>query len=291
MEASVVVTGASSQIGYCLLERARRNSSPMTAVARRVPAWFRPAPGLRWEARDLARGWPPGLAAPCLVHAAPLDLLPALVGDAAAAGLERLVAFSSTSVVVKAASPDRAERAVARRLAAAEAELAAACRAAGVRWTILRPTLIYGVGMDRNLSLLAALIGRWRFLPLPAGGRGRRQPVHADDLAGAALAALEANAAAGRTFDLAGGETLGYREIAARIFHARELTPRIVPVPAVLCRVALAVLRLLPAYRDVPAALVARIGEDQVFDDGEARRAIGWDPRPFDARATLSTAP
>ena len=91
-----------------------------------------------------------------------------------AAGMTRLVAFSSTSRFTKPASPVAAEREVARRLAEAEDAVAAFCAGNGVGWTILRPTLIYAEGQDRNVSRLAALIRRLGFLPLAGDGGGRR---------------------------------------------------------------------------------------------------------------------
>lgn len=281
--ADLVVAGASSQVGRCLLRRAPGRYPAVVALSRRPPDENR-----AWRLHDLEHGWPADLAARCLVHAAPLSLLPPLVREAAQGGLERVVAFSSTSVAVKARSPDPVERAVARRLAAAESALRDACAKSGVRWTVLRPTLIYGVGLDRNLSALAAVIRRLRVLPLPAGGGGLRQPVHADDLAAVSLSALKADAAAGRAFELAGGSTLAYRDMAAALFRAQGLEPRFLPLPATACRAAVRVLRLLPAFRELPVALVDRIAEDLVFDDSAAREALGWNPRPFDPRAAVS---
>lgn len=286
----LIVTGASSQIGYCVLRLAAERGTRATAISRRHPDAPRPAEHIRWLSHDLRRGWPDA-GAPHLVHAAPLELLPPLVASAAARGVERLVAFSSTSVLAKRDTPNAGERVLAHRLAAAEAALADACRVAGVAWTVLRPTLIYGVGMDRNLASLAAVIRRLRCLPLPRGARGRRQPVHAADLATISLHALETEAARRRVFILAGGSTLSYREMVEALFHAQNLAPRILPMPASLCRAAVRALRLLPRFRELHPALVDRMAEDLVFDDSEARRLIGWDPRSFDARDAVCPPP
>ena len=92
-------------------------------------------------------------------------------------------------------------------LAAAEAAVAAGA----IPWTVLRPALIYGLGLDRNVTAAARFIRRWHCFPLGGPGKGLRQPVHADDLAAAALAALDLPAAEGQSFNLGGGETLSYR--------------------------------------------------------------------------------
>jgi hypothetical protein len=69
-----------------------------------------------------------------------------------------------------------AERALAQRLRDGEAALARACVARGSAWTVLRPTLVYGAGLDKSLTPIARRALRTRVFPLPAG-RGLRQPI------------------------------------------------------------------------------------------------------------------
>jgi nucleoside-diphosphate-sugar epimerase len=116
--------------------------------------------------------------------------------------VRRLIAFSSTSAATKADSAEPEERAVAARLRDGEAAVQAFCDARGVAWTVFRPTLIYAEGRDANVSRLARLIARWRVFPLAGEGRGRRQPVHAEDLALACLQALDRPETFGRRYDL-----------------------------------------------------------------------------------------
>lgn len=277
----VAVTGASGQVGKVLLPRLAELWRPVAALSRRPPAWADSMEGVDWRVADLRSGWPAGLAVERLVHAGPLPLLAPLVGDAAAAGLRRLVAFSSTSVLVKLDSADAAERRQIAELLDAEAAAERACAAHDVSLTLLRPTLIYGTGLDASLTPLAGLIRRWRCLPLPGPGAGRRQPVHAGDLANAVLASLERPAAGARVYTLGGGSTISYRRMVETLFRVEGLEPRIMTLPAAFCRVGIRVLRLLPRYRQLSPALVDRLERDLVFDDSEARRDLGWRPRPF----------
>jgi nucleoside-diphosphate-sugar epimerase len=196
--------------------------------------------------------------------------------------MARLVAFSSTSRFTKARSPDPAERAVAARLAEGEARVEAFCADAGVAWTVLRPTLIYAEGLDRNVSRLAGLARRFGVLPLSGRGQGLRQPVHADDLAVAAVEALGREAAFGRAYDLPGGETLSYRAMAERVFAGLGRTPRILSVPKPVWRAGLAV--AAPLLPGVGAAMGERMDQDLAFDGAAAARDLGWSPRPFQPR-------
>lgn len=276
----ILVLGATSLVGRFALPRLVAAGFEVSAVSRTSHETM---VGVDWVRRDLAdaataaaAALPPADAALSL---SPIWLLPAALPALERAGVRRLIAFSSTSALTKAASPDCDERAVAARLSEGEAGTRAFCQARTIAWTVLRPTLIYAEGHDANVSRLAGLIDRFGAFPLAGEGRGLRQPVHADDLAAAALQALDRSEAHGRVYDLPGGETLTYRAMLVRIFQGLGRRPRILRVPPRLWRLGL---RLGgPLLPGVTAAMGERMDADLVFDGADARRDFGWSPRPF----------
>jgi nucleoside-diphosphate-sugar epimerase len=260
----VLILGATGQIGRCLLIRLHQAGRPAIAVCRRPEPAL--APDADWISADLTRpidlaGRRPAAA----IHATGAWLLPAQLAALEAAGVEGLVCFSSTSMLAKARSRSPRERDIAARLAEAEGAVAQS----GLTWTILRPALIYGLGLDRNVSAAARFIRRWRFFPLGGPGAGLRQPVHADDLASAALAALGSEAARSRSFNLGGAETLTYRRMIERIFEALGQPPRFLRLP------------LLARLPGAVGAVAARMEQDLAFDDGAFWSLAGLKPRRF----------
>lgn len=280
---SALVFGASGQIGVPLVRGLLDAGWDVLAVSRRAHA---PAPGLRWVRGDLAGA--PALPPACdaVFSCGPLDLFSDWYAQARIA-CGRVLAFGSTSVETKRAAQDAGERALAARLQAAEAGLFAAAAGRGAAATVLRPTLVYGAGRDRNLSRIAALAARLGAFPLPRGAIGLRQPVHVDDLAAAALAAADSRDGHGRAYALPGGETLPYREMVARTLAALSPAPRLLELPGPLFRAALAAARAGGRVRDMPAGAVARMREDLVFDAGPAERDFGYRPRPFRPTAKM----
>jgi nucleoside-diphosphate-sugar epimerase len=263
-EGPVLVLGASGQIGRMVLARLAAAGRPAIALCRRPPADA--AHGALWLARDLTQALDlAGHRPTAAIHATGAWLLPAHLEAMHASGVRRLVCFSSTSMLAKADSPSAAERDIARRLSAAEAAVADCA----MGWTVLRPTLIYGLGLDRNVSAAAAFIRRWRFFPMGGPGRGLRQPVHADDLAAAAVALLDDEANIGRAFNLGGGETLSYRAMIERIFQTLDLPPRFVRLP---------LLGWLPGKI---GAVARRMEQDLAFDSGDSWPHFGLSPRKF----------
>lgn len=255
-----------TQAGWQVMAFSRRSSVTEWPVA---PSSFRPAGG----------------AIPDWVCVAPIWVLPEYFALLEAHGARRVVALSSTSRFTKDDSGDPQEQAVAVRLADAEARLQAWAQSRGVQWVILRPTLIYGLGRDKNITEIVRFIGRFGFFPLFGKANGLRQPVHAADVASACLAALQSPGAANRAYNVSGGEILTYRDMVTRLFTSSGRRPRLLTVPLWVFRVAVAVLRRLPRYRQWSIAMAERMNQDLVFDHAEATCDLGFKPRMFELAA------
>lgn len=264
----LLVCGLSGQLGLALLHR----GLPMPALA-----LSRSARGAGLRAVTWRRGALEDFAEPAPFAAAlslgPLDAFAAAVAEGRIRAA-RIVAFGSTSVHVKADSPDPAERALVARLGAAEAALFAACRRQRTPCLVLRPTLVWGLGRDASLSRVVAAARRWPLLPLPVDAPGLRQPVHALDLAEAALAALRLEAPPSLALDLPGGERIGFGAMLARAVAVAAPDCRVLPLPW-------RVFRALARYRSGLRGLAARLDTDLVFPAGPAESLLGWAPRGF----------
>jgi nucleoside-diphosphate-sugar epimerase len=283
----LIVLGGTSLIGRFLLPRLADIGLFAHAISRKPPsierAWSENASSaLHWVEATLddPRSLTTLPAADAILSLSPIWLLPkALTTLLETTGARRVIAFSSTSRLTKLKSEIAEERATAQRLAAGEDETIGLCIAAGAAWTLFRPTLIYAEGQDQNISRLAAMIRRLGFLPLAGSGRGLRQPVHADDLAGAALAALNRTETFNALYNLPGGETLTYRAMAERVFEGLGRRPLILPIPPPLWQLGLALAR--PLLPGATAAMGSRMSEDLTFDAEPAVRDFGWSPRGF----------
>ena len=143
-----------------------------------------------------------------------------------------------------------------------------------------RPTLVYGGGLDRNVSTIASFIRRFGFAPVVDRGRARRRPVHADDLAAASLAVPERAPRASRAYDLS-GRTLSYRDMVRTVSEGLGRRPVLVNVPVTVARVGLPLVRALAGFRHLGTAMVDRTAQDLCFDHTDAARDLGFAPRPF----------
>lgn len=271
-----LVIGGTGLVGSYLLDHlARRGERPLALS--RSPQTRADAD---WFTGDMEK--PETLKFPdfaTLYCTADAILLAPVLGRLFNPSLKRVVVFSSTSVITKLDSEVAAERELLRSLADAEQKIVAACTQAGIDWTILRPTLIYGAGRDVNITPLSRLIRRFGFMPLVGGAAGLRQPVHAEDLAIAAITAAARPATANKFYSLPGGETLTYREMIGRIFDGLRMPRRTVPVPAVVWRAGFTLAK--PLFPESNVAMGIRMMRDLTFDATPAIEDFGWKPRDF----------
>ncbi|MBB5207592.1 SDR family oxidoreductase [Chiayiivirga flava] len=288
MNRSALVFGARGQIGVGLLPRLLAHGLRVRAITRGdTPA--SPHPALRWQRFDLFGSADPPQEEDLVFSLGPLDGFLRWLERVPAAP-RRVVAFGSTSATTKRDSIDARERDLAQRLAALETRLATVCAERGITWTLLRPTLVYGVGRDRSLTRIATLARRFGLFALARGATGLRQPVHAHDLAAACFQAALVSAAANRAYDFPGGETLRYDEMVRRTLACLVPPPRLMRVPDSVLRIALASARRVGKLRDAGPGVLQRLRSDLVFDGSDAVRDLGIVPRPFVPEAGMFEA-
>ena len=187
----------------------------------------------------------------------------------------RLVALSSTRLLSKYATAVR--RAVRR------GEEAITKAPPHVRWTILRPTMIFGDRRDNNIERIARALRRSRFFPLFGRGDNLVQPLFVCDLVEAILACLERPESVSRAYILAGPEPIAYREMVSTVARAAGLRrPVFVRVPSKPSYLAARAVRAVWPRSPLDPEMIQRFGEDRPFNTFPARHDLGFEPTPFE---------
>lgn len=255
-----LVTGASGFLGVPLVQRLAGSGARVRALARKTPLGLpagvetaigdladAPALGravsgcetvfhLAGKAHDLAGG----PAADAEHRRVNVEGTRALLAAAAAAGVARLVFFSSVKAMgeggdlfldeTAAATPATAYGRSKRE--AEELVLEAGTRT-GMRVAVLRLPLVYGPGAKGNLSAMLAAIARGTFPPPPRVAN-RRSLASVEDAINAALLAASRPEAAGRTYLVTDGEVYSTRGIydAMRAALGKPPVHWSIPLPA-----------------------------------------------------------
>lgn len=264
----ILVIGASSQIGHFLLPRLAAAGEDVLPLSRQ-PRGGNPD----WLLGHLPGGMPALPPLKAIVCLGPLNGLSPWLAGTRLPGTPHIVATSSMSAETKRDSSDPQERDLSRILREAETQLSTLCASRGMPWTIFRPTLIYGAGLDKSLTPVVQSALRRHVFPLPAG-RGQRQPVHADDIAAAIVAALTLPAGRNQTFAIGGGERLS----AAEMFRRARRTAGSMTVPLPIPRFILNVATLVSPTMRGP---VHRLDSDLIADNRHLEASLDIHPRAF----------
>lgn len=272
---TVLVSGASSQLGVFLLPRLHDAGFRILALSRKAPmAPVEVSERVLWMQPGQEKG-----PINYLVSCGPLDLARLLV--ATHSSLQRVVAFSTSSVLTKVRSGNQRENLQMEKILSDEKRLGRLCAERGIALALLRPTLIYGCGLDRNISLMARIGRRSGFIPFASRSSGLRQPVHADDLAELAVRCLLAGTPVELVAVAGGGSILSYREMMEATAAACGKGVRPLAINTAIMKAAAWVVSMLPGFNGVSVEMVRRQDRDMVFDDSALRNTLPYDPRPF----------
>ncbi len=194
-----------------------------------------------------------------------------LARAAAASGIERIAYLS-----IIGARPDHANACLASKGRAEELLLEGSAPA-----TVLRVPMVIGEG-----DYAAASLGRQArsgFAPMISGGRTRQQPIDADDVLNAVLAAFDRSGASGLALDLGGPENLSHRELVARAARLLgQRGPAVLPIPRPLVNAAVALMQTTSSSPGMTRDMLDILEHDDRVEAGVACDLLGIELTPLD---------
>jgi uncharacterized protein YbjT (DUF2867 family) len=159
------------------------------------------------------------------------------------------------------------------------------------RAVILRPSVMFGHD-DAFLNALAKIVRLTPIIPLIGGGLTRLQPVHVDDVAEAALHALQITDSAGKTYELCGPETHTLRQIVEMVASRLGRRRLYISIPLDVAHSLARFFEHLPVA-PLTVAQVDLLREDNVLTPGvPGLSELGITPRRLqDSIAELAATP
>jgi nucleoside-diphosphate-sugar epimerase len=184
------------------------------------------------------------------------------------AGIKRTVFISTTAIFTQLNAPSKKVRVAA--------ELA--IETSGLKYTILRPTMIYGSDRDRNMWRLIRFMRYSPIIPIFGDGKYLQQPIYVEDVAQAVVSCVSNDNTIGKSYNIAGQHPLTYNEVIDTI--ARQLNKRVwkIHVPS---KPIVSFLRLFEKIHipfPIKAEQVLRLNENKDFSYAEAQRDFGFSP-------------
>jgi uncharacterized protein YbjT (DUF2867 family) len=280
----VLVTGATGLLGDPLLNLLLAGGHEVRCLVREgSPRASRLGASrvelVRGDAND-ARALSRALAGmDALLHVAGIEYAPQVVEAVRRAGVGRLVVVGSTSA--HSAYEFRSEP---------KLRMEELVRESALEHTIVRPSMIYGCELDKNVHRLLRFLDRSPVFPVFGSGENLWQPVYYEDCAKGVYEALVRPAAVGQRYDLPGAEPLTYLELVRIAAGALGRKPRTVRLPLEPVRLSLAAAEGLRLSLPIKSEQVLGLREDKVYSYGKAKRELGYAPRPFREGVALEVA-
>jgi NADH dehydrogenase len=154
-------------------------------------------------------------------------------------------------------------------------------KTSGLRWTIIRPSVIFGPE-DQFVNVLGRLIRLTpKIFPLPNGGRARFQPIAADDVARVVRLSLEKKESVGQVYAVGGAVPLTLREMTERILTAMGTRRKLVPVPVKLLRPLVSLAERLLPNPPVTSGLLDLLALDNTISNNALTETFKIVPVPF----------
>jgi len=191
----------------------------------------------------------------------------AVIQAAGQAGVPRLIHV--TGIGADPNSPDTFER--TRGLAERET------RESGLEWTILRPSVIFGVRGSMFDRIARSLKSTWPFAVMPRKD-GVYQPIWRDDAAMCVAAALRDKALLGGTYELGGPDTWTYRELVGLALRQLKLRRMVLSLPSPLLLAGAGLPRLVGRRAMVTASELRQLTRDNRTDPSVMREEFGIEP-------------
>ena len=196
-----------------------------------------------------------------------------LVKAAERAGARRFIFFSAMGASLHSRTRFLRAKALAQQ----------AVEEAGLETIVFAPSIVYSPG-DPWLTL-ADRISRLPVMPVSGSGRALFQPIWADDVADAVIAALDSGDVTRASYELAGPEVLSYDAISRTVLRSLRRRRPLVHVPLPAVRASLRTLRRL-----VGPAVFATWEEAELMEEPMITRrgtadaeALGVTPLPMSA--------
>ncbi len=280
----ILITGSTGLLGGALLDvllaaghevrcLVREGS---TGASRMAPLPLELVRGDAGDARALSTALS-GMDA--LMHVAGIEYAPPVVEAARRAQVGRLVVVGSTSA--HSAYPFRS---------GPKLRMEELVRESGLEYTIVRPTMIYGSELDKNMHRLLRFLDRSPVFPVFGSGENLWQPVYHEDCARGVYEALVRPGAVGESYDLPGAEPLTYLELVETAAGALGRKSRIVRLPLEPVRRSLAAVERLRLPLPIKSEQVLRLREDKAYPYDKAAEDLGYAPRPFREGISLEVA-
>lgn len=146
-------------------------------------------------------------------------------------------------------------------------------------FTIIRPTILYGLGGSQELKIYVENIRNSPFFFfIPGCGKARKQPVCITDVVNGLSLLVENKVAYGKIYDFSGATNITMLEFTKLLCKTFGIKKMIMPTPTWLCYFAVTVINLFYKNTALNKDAILGVTMDADFSFEQAKNEIGYNP-------------
>jgi NADH dehydrogenase len=149
---------------------------------------------------------------------------------------------------------------------------------AGMRWTIIRPTLTYGRNEGQEFLMFLESLTRYPVVAFIGRGRAMKSPVLVDDVVHGLLAVAGNPKTYGKTYNFSGGEVISIWDLARLMLKHRGIRKPFLVVPVPVCRALAWFMERTMKRPPLTRYGISRILHDAALDNSSARLDLDYNP-------------
>lgn len=197
---------------------------------------------------------------------------PIIINACEEMNIDRAIFVSTTGIFTKLNPDSKGIRLEAERL----------IENSRLKYTIIRPTMIYGTPKDRNMWRLVKYLKKLGILPILGDGTYLQQPVYVKDLATAIICSYENAISIGKAYNISGAQALTYNKVIDTT--AKALGKRVIKIhlPMKISYNLLKAYERISKKPKLKAEQVLRLNENKDFSHEEAKKDLGYNPLSFE---------
>jgi nucleoside-diphosphate-sugar epimerase len=196
---------------------------------------------------------------------------PTIVQACEESGIERAIFISTTAIFTHLNVSSKTIRLAAEQ----------SIKNSSLKYTILRPTMIYGTPKDRNMIRLLKFLQKFPIIPIFGSGEFLQQPVHVEDVAWAIAKVINCPETYRKEYSISGKTPLTYNQVIEIASEALGKKTVKVHIPVFFATHCIKTIQSLGLKFPITEEQILRLNEHKNFDYSLAYEDFGYSPRSF----------
>ena len=151
-----------------------------------------------------------------------------------------------------------------------------------IKTTIIRPTMVYGIGSRGFMNIIKYCKMFPLFIPIVGNGKNTRQPIYVKDLAKVIVNSIESKRSLDKRYDLGGLQIISFNKLVNMISISLNMKKIKIHIPLFICQLIANINQILFKMPPFHKEHIRSLSEDTRVNIESAIKDLGYNPTPLE---------